>query len=202
MLASYTLAKAEDTSTDFQSAFIPQQNGRGRDPQNPTGLPLGFEPRAERGPSVQDQRHRFVFSGAVPAPGRLLLSSIITIASGRPYNVLAGVDLNGDGNGGAFPPDRARVNPLDPASSVMRNSGTMPAQATVDLRVSRRFAFSGRMALDAIVEAFNLFDRTNFTEVNNIFGAGAYPADPAPTFGQFTQAAAPRQVQLAIKAVF
>ena len=28
-LASYTLSKAEDNSTDFQSAFIPQNNGRG-----------------------------------------------------------------------------------------------------------------------------------------------------------------------------
>ena len=33
----YTLSKAEDTSTDFQSAFLPQNNGRGRDPAQPTG---------------------------------------------------------------------------------------------------------------------------------------------------------------------
>src|SRR4030095_8884280 len=34
-LASYTLSKAEDDSTDFPSAFLPQNNGLGRDPQDP-----------------------------------------------------------------------------------------------------------------------------------------------------------------------
>ena len=48
-LVSYTLSKAEDTSTDFQSAFLPENNGVGRDPANPTGLPLGFDPARERG---------------------------------------------------------------------------------------------------------------------------------------------------------
>ena len=60
LLAAYTLSKAEDTSTDFQSFFIPQDNGRGRDPGDPNGLPIGFNPDAERGASLQDQRHRFV----------------------------------------------------------------------------------------------------------------------------------------------
>src|SRR5581483_3590137 len=36
-LASYTLSQAEDTSTDFQSAFIVQNTGRGRDRSNPRG---------------------------------------------------------------------------------------------------------------------------------------------------------------------
>ena len=51
-------------------------------------------------------------------------------------------------------------------------------------------------------EVFNLFNRTNFTDVQNIFGAGAYPGEPIPTFGQFTQTGVPRQVQLAVKLDF
>jgi hypothetical protein len=47
-----------------------------------------------------------------------------------------------------------------------------------------------------------VFNRTNYTEINNIFGTGAYPANPVPTFGQFTQAGAPRQIQLAVKVNF
>ncbi|HUE88583.1 MAG TPA: carboxypeptidase regulatory-like domain-containing protein [Vicinamibacterales bacterium] len=201
-LASYTLSKAEDNSTDFQSAFIPQNNGAGRNRQDLTGVPVGFNADDERGPSTQDQRHRFVFSGLYVAPADVQISSIITVASGRPYNILAGADLNGDGNGGAFPPDRARANPADPASSVWRNRGTLPKQAAVDLRVSRRFALSNSVRLDGIFEVFNLFNRTNFTEINNIFGTGAYPASPVSTFGQFTQAGSPRQVQLAVKMSF
>jgi hypothetical protein len=200
-LVSYTLSKAEDNSTDYQSAFIPQNNGQGRNPADPTGLPVGFDPGDERGPSLQDQRHRLVASGLYVLPWDVQVSSIITIASGRPYNILAGVDLNGDGDGGAFPPDRARATLADPASSVERNAGTMPAQASVDVRVMRRFPV-GRLKIDGIFEVFNLFNRTNYTDINNIFGTGAYPSSPLPAFGQFTQAGPPLQVQLAARVSF
>jgi hypothetical protein len=206
-LAAYTLSKAEDLSTDFQSIF-PQEMGRGRDPGDPTGLPLGFDPLAEKGPAPHDQRHRFVFSGLYRFPLEFQLSTIVTAASGRPYTALAGADLNGDGNGGGTPPDRARRNPADPASSVGRNAETMSGQFNVDLRLSKRFKLGGGAALDAIVEAFNLFDRTNFSEINNIFGRGAFPDQPQTdaqgrvTYGQYEQALPPRQVQLALKLSF
>lgn len=206
-LISYTLSKAEDNSTDFQSAFIPERNGTGRNPTDVNGLPIGFDPNSERGPSTQDQRHRFVASGAYMTWADVQLSTIITVGSGRPYTILAGADLNGDGNGGAFPPDRARQNPADPASSVGRNSGTMPYQATIDIRASRRFQLGSRVYVDGIFEVFNLWDRTNFIETNNlspafIWGPGAYPTSPLPGFEQFTQAGPPRQVQLAVKVGF
>jgi hypothetical protein len=202
VLVAYTLSKAEDNSTDFQSAFLPQSNGQGRNPDDVNGLPIGFNPDAERGPSLQDQRHRFVASGVYALPADVVLSSIVTVASGRPYNILAGADLNGDGDGGAFPPDRARATPADPASSVGRNAGTMPWQATVDLRVSKRVPLGPRAAVEGIVEVFNLFNRTNYTEVNNIFGTGAYPGSPLPTFGRFEQAGPPRQIQLGARVSF
>ena len=206
-LVSYTLSKAKDNSTDFQSAFIPQQNGQGRNPADANGLPIGFDPDSELGPSTQDQRHRFVASGVYTTIGNVQLATIVTIGSGRPYTILAGVDLNGDGNGGAFPPDRARENLASEATSVGRNSGTMPYQATVDLRASRRFELGPRVYIDGIFEVFNLFDRTNYIETNNlspafIWGTGAYPTTPLPTFGRFTQAGPPRQIQLALKLGF
>ena len=183
-------------------SFIPQNTGLGRDRQNPTGLPAGFDPEREKGPSLQDQRHRFVFSGSYMAPGSMQLSTIVTVASGRPYTILAGADLNGDGNGGALPLDRARANPSDESTAVSRNSATLPKRATVDIRVSRRFPLAGRASVDAMLEVFNLFNRTNYTEVNNIFGTGAFPSSPLPTFGQFTQADPPAQVQVAAKVSF
>jgi hypothetical protein len=198
LLASYTLSKAEDSSTDYQNAFIPQDTGKGRDPHDPRGLPIGFNPALDRGPSLQDQRHRLVLSGSSLLPGAVQVSSIVTVASGRPYNILAGVDLNGDGNGGAFPPDRARVIPGDPTSSVTRNSGTLPAYATTDVRISRTFR-RGRWAGEVLFEAFNLFNRANFTEINNVFGTGAYPVNPLPAFGQFDKAAPPFQGQIGLR---
>jgi hypothetical protein len=199
LMVGYTLAKAEDTGTDFQSEFIAQDSGRGRNPDDLDGLPLGFDPDSEKGPSIQDQRHRFVASGIYVLPANVELSSIVTIGSGRPYNVLAGVDLNGDADGGAT--DRPRAAIGDIATSAQRNAGTLPVQATVDVRLSRRFGI-GRAIVEGIFEVFNLFDRANYTAVNNVFGTGSYPNEPLPTFGQFTQSGAPRQVQLAAKISF
>jgi hypothetical protein len=201
-LASYTLSKAEDTSADYQSFFIPQDNGFGRNPDDPDGLPIGFDPSAERGPSLQDQRHRFVFSGAYVLPWDVTVSSIVTLASGRPYNILAGSDLNGDGNGGATAPDRPRTDLTNPATSIRRNAGVLPNQYTVDARVAKRIGIRGAATVDLMFEAFNLFNTTTYTNVDNIFGTGAYPGSPLPAFGQFTEAAPPFQAQLAVKIGF
>jgi hypothetical protein len=207
-LVAYTLSKAEDTSTDFQSAFIVQNNGRGRDPNNLTGLPIGFDPNSEKGAATQDQRHRLVLSGLYQFPWQVQFSTILTAASGRPYTPLAGVDLNGDGDGGAFPSDRARTNPADPSTSVKRNSQTMKSQLIMDTRLSKKFTFSGRKGLEAIVDVFNLLDRTNYTEINNIFGTGAFPSSPQKdaagrvTYGRYTEALPGRQMQLALKLTF
>jgi hypothetical protein len=78
----------------------------------------------------------------------------------------------------------------------------------VDARLSRRFKLGPRVALEGIVEAFNLFDRTNFSEINNIFGRGAFPGEPQRdsqgrvTYGLYEQALPPRQIQLALKMSF
>jgi uncharacterized membrane protein len=208
LLVSYTVSKAEDTSTDFQSAFLPEANGFGRNPARPTGLPLGFDPSRERGPATHDQRHRLVVSGFYNLPLGIRAAAIATAASGRPFTPLAAVDLNGDGDGGAFPSDRARRNPADSGTSVGRNSETMPRQLTLDVRLAKRFTVRGRAAVEVLAEAFNLFNRSNFSEVNNIFGAGAYPGEPArdaqgrATYGLFEQALPARQVQLALRFTF
>jgi hypothetical protein len=206
-LASYTLSKAEDNSTDFQSNFIPQNNGFGRNPADRTGVPLGFDPRSEWGPATHDQRHRYVLSLVTEVAWDIWASAIVTATSGRPFTPLAGADLNGDGNGGAFPPDRARTNPADESTAVGRNSATTVGYGAVDFRVSKRFRLGTRRTVEAFVEFFNLFNRTNFFENTNqgsftIFGAGPYPSSPLPTYGRYTEALPPRQVQLAARVTF
>ena len=52
-----------------------------------------------------------------------------------------------------------------------------------------------------------MFNRTNFVEDTNqssftIFGTGAYPSSPLPTYGRYTLTLPPRQVQLAAKISF
>jgi hypothetical protein len=198
LLASYTLGKTNDSSSDYVER--PSENGLGRDPNDLQGLPLGFDPAVDYGASVQDQRHRLVISGLVRLPARIDLSAIVAAGSGRTYNILAGLDFNGDGDAGAA--DRARRNPADASSAVPRNSGRLPASSAVDVRVSRSFALGNGVRTEAIFEVFNLFNRTNFTDVNNVFGAGAYPDQPLRTFGQFTQTGPPRQAQVAVRVSF
>jgi hypothetical protein len=201
-LAGYVLSRAEDNSSDFQTAFIPQDNGAGRNPADPEGLPLGFDPVNERGRSQQDQPQRFVLSGWTRGPWDVEVSGLVTIGSGVPFNILAGSDLNGDGDGGTFPNDRARRTPADPATAVPRNAGRLPYEATIDLRVSRRFPFVGRSTIEPLFEMFNVLNRVNYTEVNNVFGTGAFPGEASPTYGRFQRAAAPRQAQLAVRVAF
>ena len=74
-------------------------------------------------------------------------------------------------------------------------------EVTVDLRIARRFVF-GRTNVEGIFEIFNLFNRTNYTAINNVWGIVAYPSAPLPTYGKFTQAGAPRQMQFAVKVAF
>jgi hypothetical protein len=59
-----------------------------------------------------------------------------------------------------------------------------------------------------MVDIFNLFNRTTFTEINNVFGPGPFPQEPARdslgrvTYGRGEKAAAPRQVQLGVRLNF
>ena len=201
LMASYTWSKAEDHMDDF-SFQQPMDRGNGRNPDDPAGLPLDFDLDREKGPSLQDQRHRFVFSGVYTAFWGITLSGIVTAGSGRPYNILAGSDLNGNGDGGTGPSDRPWKVPGDRATFIGRNAGRLPRTATVDLRVAKQLDLRGRARMDLMVDVFNLFNRTNYTQINSVFGIGAYPTGPLPTFGQFTEAAPPFQVQLAARVSF
>jgi hypothetical protein len=70
------------------------------------------------------------------------------------------------------------------------------------MRLSKSIRMTDRVELEGLFEVFNLFNRTNFTDVQNVFGVGAYPDNPVPTFGKFTQAGNSRQVQLAARVRF
>jgi hypothetical protein len=142
-------------------------------------------------------------SGLWVFPGAFELSGIFSAGSGRPYNIIAGADLNGDGDGAVSPgPDRARTTPSDPSTSIGRNAGLLPAESRLDLRVSRRVGLGGRATLTGSLDVLNALNRTNYIDINRVFGRGAYPSAPLATCGQFTQAAAPRQVQLSVRLAF
>jgi hypothetical protein len=65
----------------------------------------------------------------------------------------------------------------------------------LDLRVSRPIAFRGQR-IEAMVEAFNLFNRINVVSVNNTYGTGT---TASPTFRQVTAIGDMRQIQLGVR---
>jgi hypothetical protein len=145
---------------------------------------------AEKGPSDNDRRHRLVISGSLggAAPGwpaRGLagwqLGYVLALASGAPFNVLAGSDLNNDTNNNDRPP------------GVSRNSGRLPASSALDIRLSRTFAAGRGHRLEIMAEAFNVLNHANVLNVNNTYGVGGAPL---PAFGRPTLAGDPRQIQL------
>ena len=180
---SYTWSKALDTAGNF--FFSTPQNS--------------FDIADEKGPSNNDQRHRLVASGTLLVPDAnagapwwrravagVQLGVIASYGSALPFNVQTGTDRNADTN----------VN--DRPEGVGRNTGRGFDQASVDVRLSRRFR-AGRVTVEGLIEAFNVFNRTNLQLPNNIFGTGVAPL---PTFGQATAAGDPRQVQLGVRIGF
>lgn len=53
-----------------------------------------------------------------------------------------------------------------------------------------------RSTFSMTLDVLNAFNTTNFTDVNRVFGTGSYPSAGLATFGQYTQAGPPRQIQI------
>ncbi len=70
------------------------------------------------------------------------------------------------------------------------------------MRLSRTFALSERMRLQALAEMFNALNHVNVVTLNGVFGAGAYPTNPSPTFRQITAVNDPRTAQFALRLSF
>ena len=152
LLANYTLSKAFDTTTDFNSDFGPVDN---------TNL------SGERALSNFDQRHKVVLAVVADTGktgGRIFsgfqLAPIFRYNSGHPFDLLAGQDVNGD-----------RHSTNDRPIGAARNTGLGPDYMSVDMRITRRFKMGERANLQILAEGFNLANRTNYASVNNVVGA-------------------------------
>jgi outer membrane receptor protein involved in Fe transport len=86
--ASYVLANSRSWGGQPVASY--SGNGVATTPDNQ------FKPE-EFGPTRIDERHRIVASGVFDLPGDFQLAPIMQLASARPYSLIAGVDLDGDG---------------------------------------------------------------------------------------------------------
>jgi hypothetical protein len=180
---SYTFSKAIDDAGNFFFS-TPQDN---------------FNVCDDRGLSDNDQRHRLTLSGSFEAPHsnkastfrRALegfqLSYIFSYASALPFNILTGNDRNFD------------TNTNDRPLGVGRNTGRGFDYASLDLRLSRKIVFTEHVGLEAIIEGFNVLNRSNLQLPNNTFGTGQ---TPLASFGLPTAANDARQIQLGLRLSF
>ena len=185
LAGNYTLARAEDEVTDYNSDF--QANDQ-------SNL------RAERSLSTFNQRHKFVLYGVWQAPGKFQIAPIFRANSGRPFNLLVGADINAD-----------RHSNTDRPPGAGRNTGIGPAFYTFDLRLSKRIALGSneRRSLELLAEGFNLSNRLNYASVNNTVGVlrapfnvtGRHDRNPSEPLG-FTSAFDPRRIQLGVRLSF
>ncbi len=111
----------------------------------------------EWGLGAGDQRHRATFSGIWEVRHGFQVSALQYIGSGTRQGTTWGTDVRDvNGNGGT-----QRLRP--DGTIIPRNNLVGPSQSRTDLRVQQRIPLQGRLAIDAIAEVFNLFNRTNYT---------------------------------------
>lgn len=175
--ANYTLSKAEDNAPEQNLVATQFGNLVVQDPSNQS---------RDFGPSLADQRHTFNMS-FVGRPEfnfenrvlRYLLNNnqfgIITTAnSGERFNVVASIDINGDGFTGSD-------NPV----GISRNQFKTPKQVNVDFRYSRYFNFTERYKLEAFGEFLNVFNINSVFQLNALTvttDASGNPTGPIPTY--------------------
>ena len=186
--ASYTLSRSSNYANDDQ---IPFSNG----PIDSSDL------RREYGPTPNDQRHRFTFSGLFELPGHVQVAPILTLASSVPMDILlpdgssrvcelqrnagarqfhTGAELNAvltqiNAAGGSLCPNpdpSTGFKPRVPVPLVRDELKFGDAFSSLDLRVSKVFRVGERWTVEPIAEVFNLFNVTNVLGVSNVNYSG------------------------------
>jgi Carboxypeptidase regulatory-like domain len=186
--ASYTLSRSSNYANDDQ---IPFSNG----PIDSNDL------RREYGPTPNDQRHRFTFSGVFNLPADIRLSPILTLASTVPIDILlpdgssrvcelqrnagarqfhTGAELNAaltqiNTAGGSLCPNTDPSTGFKPRVLVplVRDDLKLGDNfSSFDLRVSKVFRLGERWTIEPIAEVFNLFNVTNVLGVSNVNYSG------------------------------
>jgi hypothetical protein len=196
---TYTYSRSSDTPQQPIAMVFGGLNDRG-------SLSMQGNTLGKRAPSAADRHHDVsistVYDTSMLAVNRRGLSKrlianwewgfVYSLQTGRPFSAYVNGDINGDGN--AF---------NDLAPDTRWNQYRLPYQSSLDPRIARRFQIAGSRQLLVIWEAFNIWNRANYTAVDNtLYSVGAGSLSPNPLFGRKTAQANGRLMQLAARLIF
>jgi hypothetical protein len=197
---SYTWSKGIDDGPNPSFVLIPQDSAN---------------LKAERALSSDSVGQRFVLNTTIAGPAHMnafvnnfQFSTIVTLESPNYFTKFAGFDANGDifGNN-----DRVGIEP--------RNTFKGDSYQSIDLRVARTFNATEKLHVEAMAEAFNLFNTVNVRFFNTVYGAADFcnfnPAaqgcsptqrflegSPNPNYGTPRAIYNPRQIQFALRLTY
>jgi hypothetical protein len=164
MAANYTFGELKDSAGD------PCQTVRGAD-ETIDCVPITFDLRQDVGGEytlgTTDQRHRAVVNGIWDVGAGFQMSGLYFYGSGQRTSVTCSCPARDTGTGGA---SRRR----DDGTFIERNSFVGDPIHRVDMRFQKRFTFLDRVAVDGIVELFNVFDRANFGSYTTNIDSAAF----------------------------
>jgi hypothetical protein len=172
-----------------------------------------YSERGETARASWESTHRLFAIGQLNLPQKLSLTSQFDASSGDPYDVLTGMDNNGDGvfndrpsltaeqGTGTYQTPFGLLNTTGINGSLGRNAGTMPSLVHLDTNLSRTFELPSHglssdkhQSVTLNARSANLLNHTNVTNVGNVVGS--------PTFTQSLAAEAARRVEFGIRYTF
>ena len=168
MITQYTYAKTlNDTSGVFS---LPANN---------------YDLRPEMGRADFDRRHRLNLASMVNLTGNLRFGTLLSVASGIPFNITTGQDNNHDSVANDRP------------AGVTRNTGNGPGLLQLDVRATKLFRVwrpanrdrsSANLAFS--VDAFNVLNHPNYPNYVGVI--------TSPRFGRANTALPARTLQLSV----
>jgi hypothetical protein len=167
-IAQYSFSK---TTNDTSGAFsLPADN---------------YNLRPEMGRADFDRRHRLNLAGVINLPGAFRVGTVLSVASGTPFNITTGADNNHDSVANDRPP------------GVTRNTGDGPGLLQLDLRVTKLFHLwrplnrdRNSRNLEISVDAFNAINHANYPNFVGVM--------TSPLFGRPNAALPARTLQMSL----
>jgi len=166
--------------------------------------------QGEYGRAADDERHRLLFGSSIELPFSISLSGLLTVTSGRPFNITSGSDNDGDflflDRPGMGSPGGAGViatrfgnfdvlrSPVEPM--IRRNAGQGPSEFLLNAGIARKFHVGltpdgAERYVIISASAENVTNRINYVDFNGVV--------TSPLFGIANRALNPRRVELSAR---